>query len=95
MGYFAIIESGIVTNLIVAETLEDAESVTGKTCAEYTLTNPAHIGLGYNGSVFEQPAITEERIMQFTQEEWESYINDPLRETEESPLFTNPQIIEE
>lgn len=94
MGNFAIIENNIVTNIIVAETKEDAERITEKTCVEYFLANPAHIGLGYDGSTFEQPPITEERILQFTEEEWNSYINDPLRSTEESQLFTNPQIIE-
>lgn len=93
MGNFAVIEDGIVTNLIVSDSKEVAESLTGKTCIEYFANNPAHIGLSYTNDIFEQPAITEERILQFTPEEWESYINSPERENDPFPLFTNPTII--
>ena len=44
-----------VTNIIVADSQEIAEQVTGLPCAEYTADNPAHIGLGYDGTTFEQP----------------------------------------
>ena len=56
---FAVIEDGIVTNLIAAETREIAESVTGQVCIESTEYNTAHIGLGYDGVMFEQPNIEE------------------------------------
>jgi hypothetical protein len=50
----AVIENNIVINTIVADTIEIAETVTGKTCIEYTESNPACIGLGYDGTTFEQ-----------------------------------------
>jgi hypothetical protein len=59
MPNFAIIENGIVTNTILAESKVVAEEVTGKTCVEYTEVNPACIGLGYDGTTFEQHSITE------------------------------------
>ena len=41
---YAVIENNIVTNIIVADTLEIAEQATGKTCIQYTDANPASIG---------------------------------------------------
>jgi hypothetical protein len=55
---FAIIENNLVENIIVAESKAIAEQVTGKTCVEYTDASPAHIGLGYDGTTFEQPPVT-------------------------------------
>jgi hypothetical protein len=60
MANFAIIEDGKVTNTILADSKAIAEEVTGKTCVEFTQSNPACIGLGYDGTTFEQPAATEE-----------------------------------
>jgi hypothetical protein len=56
MANFAIIEDGKVLNTILADSKAIAEEVTGKTAVEYTDTNPAHIGFGYDGTAFEQPA---------------------------------------
>lgn len=53
---FAVIENGVVTNTIVCDSQEIAEQVTGQTCVKYTNSNPAHIGLGFDGTTFEQPA---------------------------------------
>jgi hypothetical protein len=58
MAKFAVIENGIVQNVIIADTKEIAEEVTGLTCIEYTSENPAYIGLGFDGTTFEQPEIT-------------------------------------
>ena len=58
MTNFAVINSNIVENIIIADTKEIAESVTGKLCVEYVNENPAHIGFGWdetNG--FEQPVV--------------------------------------
>jgi len=52
---FAVIENSKVTNIIVADSKAIAEEVTGKTCVQYTESNPAFIGLGYDGTTFEQP----------------------------------------
>jgi len=60
MANFAVIENEKVTNTIVADSKAIAEEVTGKTCIEFTTENPACIGLGYDGTTFEQPAPIEE-----------------------------------
>jgi hypothetical protein len=60
MANFAIIEDGKVTNIILANSKAIAEEVTGKTCVEYTSDNHPHIGLGYDGTTFEQPAPASE-----------------------------------
>lgn len=59
---FAVIKNEKVENIIVAESKEVAEEVTGLLCVEYTDENPAHIGLGWDGSTFEQPLIIEEPV---------------------------------
>ena len=55
MANYAVIENNKVANIIVADTKEIAEEVTGLTCVESTSENPAHIGLGFDGTTFEQP----------------------------------------
>lgn len=56
MSNFAVINGGKVSNIIVADTKEIAEEVTGQLCVEYTAENPAHIGLGWDETIgFEQP----------------------------------------
>ena len=59
MANFAVIKDGVVTNVIVADTKEIAELVTGLTCVEYTEEKPAGIGWTYDGSVFTPPAVQE------------------------------------
>ena len=54
---FAVIENGVVLNTIVCDSQELAEQVTGQTCVGYTDENPAHIGLNFDGTTFEQPVI--------------------------------------
>jgi hypothetical protein len=72
---FAVIENNIVTNLLVADSKEIAEDITGLTCVEYTDANPPYIGLGYDGVTFEQPQPslyvppTEEEILEASQTE--------------------------
>jgi hypothetical protein len=56
MKTFAVIEDGTVTNCIVAESKETAETQTEKTCIEYFLVTP---GWNYSDGVF-SPPITEE-----------------------------------
>lgn len=55
MANYAVIQNNKVVNVIVADSKETAEEVTGSTCIEYTETNPAGIGWTYNGSTFEVP----------------------------------------
>jgi hypothetical protein len=49
MANFAVLDSSnVVENVIVAETMEIAEEVTGKTCVEFSEENPAYIGGAYD-----------------------------------------------
>jgi hypothetical protein len=57
MANFAEIQDGVVTNVIVADTKEIAELVTGLTCVEYTDSNPAGIGWTYDGKKFIAPVV--------------------------------------
>jgi hypothetical protein len=57
MATFAEIQDGVVTNVIIADTKEIAELVTGLTCVEYTDSNPAGIGWTYDGTKFIAPVV--------------------------------------
>jgi hypothetical protein len=59
MLYFAVIENDKVTNRIIADSLEIAESVTGKTCIEFTDIHTGNIGDTYDGTNFISPTIEE------------------------------------
>ena len=48
MANFAVITGTTVSNIIVADSLEIAEEVTGSVCVEYTSENPAGIGWSYD-----------------------------------------------
>jgi hypothetical protein len=54
MSIFAVLQDNNVINLIVAETKEIAEEITGKTCMEDT-DKTAKIGGFWNGSMFVPP----------------------------------------
>ena len=55
MGTYAVVEDAKVTNVIVAESREIAEDVTGRACVEYTEADPAGIGWDYDGEMFISP----------------------------------------
>ena len=58
MAYFAVLENNVIINVIVADTKEIAEEVTGQLCVEYFKESPAIIGLGWDEATgFEQPQI--------------------------------------
>jgi hypothetical protein len=58
MALFAVIEEGIVTNVIIADTKEIAEQVTAKTCVEFENTpDQPSIGWAYDGTNFIQPVV--------------------------------------
>ena len=59
MATYAVMNSNIVENIIVADTKEIAEQVTRSICIEYTDENPAGIGWTYDGSNFIAPAVEE------------------------------------
>ena len=63
MANYAVIENNKVINVIVADSKEVAEEVTGKTCIEYTEETPAGIGWDYDGVSFIAP-ITEEPVVE-------------------------------
>ena len=48
MAYYAVIQDNKVNNIIVADSKEIAETVTGFLCIEYTDENPAGIGWTYD-----------------------------------------------
>lgn len=64
MKTYAVLNSNnIVENVIVASSLEAAENVTSQACIYITeATKPAHVGLGWNGTEFEQPAVVEPEL---------------------------------
>lgn len=55
MATFAVIENGVVSNVIVCETKELAEALTTTTCVEYNDENRAGIGWTYDGTKFIEP----------------------------------------
>ena len=55
MKKFAVLSGNLVVNVIVADTIEIAEAVTGSTCVEYTNDNPAGIGWTWDGTKFTAP----------------------------------------
>jgi len=57
MKTFAVVNGSTVSNVIVCDSKEVAESVTGQTCIEYTEESPAGIGWSYDGSVFTAPVV--------------------------------------
>jgi hypothetical protein len=62
MPNFATMNGDKVSNIIIADTLEDAQSVSGQTCIEYDPTAtetyvPAGIGFTWNGEVFIAPTL--------------------------------------
>jgi hypothetical protein len=59
MANYAVLNGNNVENTIVAESLEIAETVTQKTCVEYSDSNPAGIGWTYDGTKFIAPTPEE------------------------------------
>ena len=60
MANYAVIKDGIVNNVIVADTQEIAEQVTGLTCVEIEHEPGAPgIGWSYDGAEFSAPVVEE------------------------------------
>jgi len=59
MANFAVVENNIVSNIIIADSLEIAKQVTGAECFEYTDDNPINVGQHYdkNSGLFFNPPI--------------------------------------
>lgn len=63
MKSYAAIKEGLVVQLLVADSLEDAEFYSKETCVEYdplNTLNAPNIGLSYTNGVFEQHPLSEE-----------------------------------
>jgi hypothetical protein len=48
MANFAVMSGDVVSNVIVADAVENAELATNSVCIEYTDANPAGIGWSYD-----------------------------------------------
>jgi hypothetical protein len=59
MAKYAVLIDDVVSNIIVADTKEIAEEVTGSICIEYTDENPVGKGDNWNGSEFTKPIVEE------------------------------------
>ena len=59
MANYAVIENSKVTNVIIADSKEIAEQVTGLTCVEITEENPTGIGWTYDRTSFINPFAEE------------------------------------
>jgi hypothetical protein len=60
MANYAVIKDGTVNNIIVADSKEIAESVTGLTCIEFELELGAPgVGWTYDGTNFSAPVVEE------------------------------------
>ena len=55
MANFYTVADGVVNNILVAETLSDAEKGTGTTCYPYTEDNAPAIGWEFDGTTFVVP----------------------------------------
>ena len=60
MANYAVIKDGVVDNVIVADTQEIAEMVTGLTCVEVS-NEPGSPGIGwtYDGAEFAAPVVED------------------------------------
>jgi hypothetical protein len=52
MPQFAVINGNIVLNVIIAESLDDAQELTKMTCVEVTEENPAGVNWHWDGTSF-------------------------------------------
>jgi hypothetical protein len=57
MAKYLVINNDVIENIIVAESKEIAEQITGFNCIEYTEGNPEGIGWEWNGTEFTNPFI--------------------------------------
>jgi hypothetical protein len=76
MANFAIVEDGIVKNIIVAESLEVAQEVTGKLCIECSDSFPAQIGGTWDGQRF-IPAKPYDSWVLNQEFQWEAPVPEP------------------
>ncbi len=66
MKNFAVLHDNIVRNIIIADSLEDAESITGLTCVEYKQDQIVGIDFLYEDGAFVNPV--QEEIVELSEE---------------------------
>ena len=76
---YAVIVDGIVTNLIVAESKEEAEIATGETCILSTDENQAYVGGTHDGTSFIAPSPYESWVLN-SDKQWVAPIAMPMDE---------------
>ena len=59
MKYFAVTNGSVITNTIIADSLEIAEELTGVPCFEFTPENPVGIGWRLIDGVWTEPVILD------------------------------------
>jgi hypothetical protein len=59
MPTFAVLNGSIVTNIIVADSLQDAKELTNSDCVEYTEETPAYLGWSFDGEKFVNLKVNE------------------------------------
>lgn len=77
MANFAVLNGNVVTNVIVANSKEDAELVTNATCVEYDETIPAGIGWVYDGTGFISRQPFSSWVLNLTTYKWEAPVQKP------------------
>jgi len=60
MASFAVINDGLVENILVAESLSDAELASKRTCIELSVGEIAEIGWEFDGTKVINPDLLEE-----------------------------------
>jgi hypothetical protein len=59
MKYFAVTNGSVITNTIIADSLEIAEELTGAVCFEFTPENSVGIGWRLIDGVWTEPVILD------------------------------------
>ena len=82
MANYAVVDNEIVINVIVADSKEVAEEITGKTCIEYT--DEAPLGLNWywydEADAYIPPANYPSWVYNLTTKSWEAPIPMPVEE---------------
>jgi hypothetical protein len=86
MANFAVIDDKLIINIIVADSVEIAESVTNKTCVE-VLDNRAVIGGTYENGIFIKPSPFPSWVLD-SNKDWIAPINIPETDPEEKIKYT-------
>jgi hypothetical protein len=84
---FAVIEDGIVTNVILADSKAFAEELTGKICVKYTEGDDVYNGGTYDGVNFIAPQPFPSWILN-SENVWESPVAYPI---DGDPYFWNEE----